>query len=245
MESQLAGIQWIEFNETASSEKFDQLADVLRRLIGGASLQEAASGAAIARESTIPALADTTLPKESPGSRRLLGGLKKSSSVNPIAIGGLIISGVVTTFGLDVADQDFVNAELKWLFQAADHLLKVRAGEIGVDRPVAVAVPDTAEQSSQVNNRLLSASLASVFAPQVERIFGRIKSHLDNLNLALTQEVQLGDAGKFDVALQYRLKTQRLDIVEKDLRELVVLMEQAYGVRMTAPDQLSSFLKAE
>jgi len=243
MEYQLAGIQWIEFNEAASPEKFEQLADVLRRLIGGASLQEAARGTAIARESNIPALTDTAAPpKESPGGRRL--GLKRPSSVNPMAIGGLIISGVVTTFGLDVGDQDFVNAELKWLFQAADHLLKIRAGEIGADQPVAVAIPDTAVQSSQANNRLLNISLASAFAPQVERIFGRIKTHLDNLNLALAQEVQLGEAGKFDSALQFRLKNQRLDIVEKDLRELAALIEQAYGVRVTAPDELSSFLKA-
>jgi hypothetical protein len=243
MEYQLAGIQWIEFNETASPEKFEQLANVLRRIIGGESMQEAARGTAIARESNIPTLTDTRPPKESSGSRRL--GLKRPSSVNPMAIGSLVISGVVTTFGLDVEGQDLVNAELKWLFQAADHLLKIRSGEIGADQPVAVAIPDTAVPSSQANNRLLNVSLASVFAPQVERIFGRIKTHLDNLNLALTQEVQLGEAGKFDSALQFRLKNQRLDIVEKDLRELAALIEQAYGVRVTAPDELSSFLKAE
>jgi hypothetical protein len=244
MEYQLAGIQWIEFNEDANIQKFDQLADVIRRLIGGASMAEATSGAEIAKESNIPAIQEAVpLPQESPGGRRLLGGLKKASTINPVAIGGLVISGVVTTFGIDVSDQDFVNGELKWLFYAADHLLKIQAGEAEIHQPVPVTIPLTAERSPQTNNQVLSASLASAFGPQVEKIFTRIKTHLDNLNLALAQEVQLGEAGRFDQALQYRLKNQRLDIVEKDLRELAVLMEQAYGVLVTVPDQLSQFLK--
>jgi hypothetical protein len=56
------------------------------------------------------------------------------------------------------------------------------------------------------------------------------------------REVQLGEAGKTDMELQSRLRGQRLDIVE-NLRELASLMEQAYGVLISSPDQLAEFLK--
>jgi hypothetical protein len=234
MEYQLAGIQWIDFNEMVSQEKFVQLADVAKRLIGGASMSEAVSGKAIARESTIPAI-----PAEIPapaGEERKLGGLKKKGSgLNPIAIGGLVISGVVTTFGLDTADQDLVNGELKWLFNAADHLLQVGAGQVGPNQPIA-------QLPNSPTPQRLSLTLASAFGPQVEKILSRIKNHLDNLNLALMREVQLGEAGKTDMELQSRLRGQRLDIVE-NLRELASLMEQAYGVLISSPDQLAEFLK--
>ncbi|RME50781.1 MAG: toll/interleukin-1 receptor domain-containing protein, partial [Caldilineae bacterium] len=40
----LAGIQWLDFHEIASQEHFDELADVLKRLLGGESIAEAAAG---------------------------------------------------------------------------------------------------------------------------------------------------------------------------------------------------------
>jgi hypothetical protein len=243
MEYQLAGIQWIEFNEAASPEKSEQLADVLKRLIGGASMNEAVSGKEIARVSTIPALPTQSLAAAEP--TRKLGGFKRvTPSISPIAIGGLLISGVVTTFGLDVEDQDLVNDELKWLFNAADHLLQIRAGQVGPNQPVPVAIPAQAKKSPQTNNHLLNPALATAFGAQIENILSRIKNHLDNLNLALAREVELGQAGKTDSELQFRLRGQRLDIVEKDLRALAVLMEQAYGVLVTSPDQLVEFLNA-
>jgi hypothetical protein len=243
IEYQLAGIQWVEFNEATSPAKFEQLADVVKRLSGGASMTEAVSGKAIARESPIPAIPVESLAAAEP--IRKLGGFKRATpKISPIAIGGLLISGVVTTFGLDVEDQDLVNAELKWLFSAADHLLQVRAGQVGPTQPVPAAIPAQAKRSAEANNHLLNLSLAAAFGAQIENILSRIKNHLDNLNLALAREVELGQAGKTDSELQFRLRGQRLDIVEKDLRALAVLMEQAYGVLVASPDQLVEFLKA-
>jgi serine/threonine-protein kinase len=90
MEYQLAGIQWMEFKEDASADKFSQLAAVLNRLLGGATMTEAAGAAAIARESTIPPVVEAT-PKADGGPR--LGGLKKKQTVSPLSLGGSVISG--------------------------------------------------------------------------------------------------------------------------------------------------------
>ena len=240
MEYQLAGIQWIEFNENASKENFEELADVLSRLLGGSSMTEATSGKQTAKESTIPvveqAVADTG---------RRLGGLKKKPQVSPVALGGSVVSSVVTTFGLDVQDQDFVNGELKWLFSAADNFLKVRRNEIDRSQRIAISIPPNATRSNpQADNCLLSSVDdfdLQIWEGQVESAFKRINTHLRNLDILLDQEAKKGDAGKGDVYLQNQIKGARLDIV-KILQELAQLMNQAYGILVTSPDQLVQFL---
>ena len=213
MEYQLAGIQWIDFKETASTENFNEMADVLRRLVGGASLTEATTDKPIAK-ATIPAI-----PKEEPvtAGPRQLGGLKKKPTLSPMAIGGSVISGVVTTFGLDTADQDFVNLELKWLFSAADNFLKIRRGEINRSQPIAVPIPADAQRQPQANNQLLSTVddfYTQMWEGQIDSGFKRIDTHLKNLNILLDQEARKGDAGKGDVYLQNQIKGARIDIVE-------------------------------
>jgi hypothetical protein len=240
MEYQLAGIQWIDFNETASQENFKELADVLGRLVGGASLTEATTDKPIAKESTIPAI-----PTEEPAAGpRQLGGLKKKQTVSPIALGGSVISSVVTTFGLDTSDQDFVNGELKWLFYAADNFLKIRRGEINRSQAIAVDIPSNAQRQPQANNQLLSTVDdfdLQIWEGQIESGFKRIDTHLRNLNILLDQETRKGDAGKGDVYLQNQIKGSRIDIV-KILQEMAQLMNQAYGVLVTSPDQLIQLL---
>lgn len=240
MEYQLAGIQWMDFKETASTENFNQLADVLNRLVGGASLTEATTDKAIAKESTIPAI-----PKENAaaptGGLVLTLGTKKA--VSSIALGGAVISSVVTQFGLDTGSQDAVNRELKWLFGATDNFLKIRKNEIKRDQPISVDIPPTA-QPPQASNTLLSSLNdfdLQLWEGQLESMLTRIKTYLRNLDILLDRLAKMGDAGKGDVYLQNQIREGRLDIV-KILKDMAQLMNQAYGVLVTSPNQLIELL---
>ncbi len=244
----LAGIQWVDFNETVSDENFNELADIVNRLIGGSSMAEATTGKQAIKESTIPAIekepAPTTDGGRKLGGRRKLGGLKKKQTVSPIAIGGSVISSVVTTFGLGIEDQDFVNGELKWLFSAADNFLKVRQGDTDRNQPVAASIPDDAERGPQANNQLLATVDdfdMQIWEGQIESGFKRINTHLRNLNILLDQEAFKGEAGKADVYLQNQIKSGRIEIV-KVLQEMAQLINQAYGILITSPDQLIELL---
>ncbi len=241
MEYQLAGIQWMEFKEVASQENFEALADVLRRLMGGATMAEASSNKAMAKESTIPALPQAEI---APAGPRQLGGLKKKQTVSPIAVGGAVISGVVTTFGLDISDQDFVNTELKWLFSATDNFLKIRRGDITRNQAVAVPIPSDAQRQPQANNQLLNTISdfdMQIWEGQIESSYKRIDTYLKNLNILLDQEAKKGEAGKGDVYLQNQIKSARTEIV-KVLQEMAQLINQAYGVLVTSPNQLIELL---
>jgi len=252
-EYSLAGLQWIDFKEIASQENFDQLADVINRLLGGSSMEEATSDKQTAQAPVVPAIdkgdAQTTVaPADSGrqlgGRRRLGGGLRKKQTVSPIALGGMVISSVVTTFGLEVEEQDFVNKELKWLFNATDHFLKIRQGEADRNQPVPVAIPEDAERGASANNQLLGNIDdfdMQLWEGQIESGYKRIDTYLKNLNILLDQEAFKGEAGKGDVYLQNQIKAARLDIV-KILKEEAQLMDQAYGILVTSPDQLMEFL---
>jgi hypothetical protein len=240
----LAGIQWLDFEETASAQNFDELAGVVNRLIGGASLAEAAGDTQVAKEALVPAV-DKGEAAPQPGGPRRLGGLKKKPGASPMAVGGRVISGVVTTFGLDVADQDFVNAELKWLFSAADNFLSIRRGEIGRNQPVATSIPPEAQHPSDSANRLLPAIDdfdMQLWEGQLESGLKRITIHLKNLDILLEQEAKKGEAGQGDVYLQNQIKGAREEII-KILRELAQLMNQAYGILVTSPNQMIDLLE--
>jgi hypothetical protein len=246
-EYSLAGLQWIDFKETASAENFDQLADVINRLLGGSSMEEATSDKQVAQEPAVPAIdkGDTKPAEEKRvGGRRRLGGLKKKQTISPVALGGMVISSVVTTFGLEVEEQDFVNGELKWLFSATDHFLKIRQGEVDRGQPVPVAIPEDAELNEAANNQLLSNIDdfdMQMWEGQIESGYKRIDTYLKNLNILLDQEAFKGEAGKGDVYLQNQIQAARLDIV-KILQEEAQLMKQAYGILVTSPDQLIELL---
>jgi len=244
MEYQLAGIQWIDFNETASEENLNQLADVVRRLIGGSSMTEATSDKQIAKESTIPALetAEPAAPaKRKIGGKRRLGG--KKQTIQPMAVGAAVISSVVVTFGLG-EDQDWVNEEIKWLFNALDNTLKIRSGDADRNHPIPAPIPDDAEREASADNKLLSTVdefKMQIWEGQIESGLKRISTHLKNLNILLEQEAMKGEAGKGDVYLQNQIRSGRLEIV-KVTQEMAGLMGQAYGILVTSPDQLIEML---
>ena len=237
----LAGIQWIDFHETASQEHFDELADVLKRLLGGESIAQATAGKQTATPSPIPAIAKEPPPATG---RRRLGKLKQKQTVSPVALGGMVIAGVVTSFGLDVEDQDFVNGELKWLFHAADHFLQIRRGEQSRSDPIPVPPPPDAERAPNADNRLLPSLDdfdLQMWEGQIEAAFKRIRIRLKNLDILLEREAFKGEAGKGDVYLQNQIRSERLNIV-KTLQELAHLMKQAYGIFVSSPDELLELL---
>jgi hypothetical protein len=248
-EYSLAGLQWIDFKETASQENFDQLADVVKQLIGGSSMDEATSETQIAKESTIKGIqkeapAAEVKPKAGPPR---LG--KAKSKIDPIAIGYQVISSVVTTtFDLDTDQQDYVNGELKWLFNASNHLLQIRAGEVGVGDPVPVELPPYAEvlpDAKGKENQVLhpSESAIKLKAREVETIFDRIKKNLNNLNKLLEREVDLGENAVTDLNLQTEIKGKRVAIINGELKQLAKSMELTYGIRLTGPTQLIELME--
>jgi len=231
MEYQLAGIQWIEFNQTSSPEKFDQLADVLQRLIGGASMDEAAGDKTISKESPIPAKETKEKPTSPEGPLLLdLGGTTGS---NPIEVGGAVIASVVTRFGLTAQNQDVINKELKWLFYAVDNFLHHRAKAIQVD------IPPTASPANP-NNKLLDSLdefYLGLWKSQLEGKIDLIQTHLRNLDILLKQQAE----GRNDLAVKNDIRNERIDIV-KNIQEMAEIIHQAYGTHVTSPDQLLKWL---
>ncbi|GAB4429908.1 MAG: hypothetical protein Kow0031_10570 [Anaerolineae bacterium] len=234
MEYQLAGIQWIEFNQNTSPEKFEQLASALRRLMGGASLPEAVAGTPAAAEAAIPAPPETAPP---PPQKRSLLQLEREQTVSSTAVGGAVISGVVTTLGLKSGSQDLLNGDLKWLFAAADHFLRVQQNPALRGQPIGVAVPDRPETNVAMLATIDDFDL-QIWRGQVESALKRIKIHLDSLDILLVREAK----GDPSIHLQTSIKDRRLEIV-KILRELAEIMKQAYGVSVDSPNQLLQILQ--
>ncbi|MEM7344306.1 MAG: toll/interleukin-1 receptor domain-containing protein [Chloroflexota bacterium] len=247
MEYQLAGIQYIDFNETASDENLIELTTVVQRLIGGSTLNEATSTITNVVASTI-----TDIPKETEepatstgrqlgGGRRL--GSKKRSQLSPIAIGGLVISSVVTTFGLGQEDQDYVNEELKWLFYAAEHTLKINQGVVDASEPIPLAIPPNAtELSGSKGGVITSPSHAVTQSRLIEQVFDRIQKHLKILARSLSREADLGEQAVNDTMLMAEIRGNRKSIVE-DLKLLADGMAQAYEIRINSPNDLLEFLE--
>ena len=110
---------------------------------------------------------------------------------------------------------------------------------------MSTAIPSTAEQTN-ANNQLLSTLDdfdLQIWEGSVESGFKRIDTYLRNLKILLNQEAFKGEAGKGDVYLQNQINGARVEIV-KVLQEIAQLMNQAYGVLVTSPNQLLDFLAA-
>jgi hypothetical protein len=182
------------------------------------------------------------------------GGLQK-----PTALGEFIISSVIPTFELAAEDQEWVNGEIAWLFSAVDNFLKLRQKMIEVDHPISVSIPSQAQQTPQANNQLLLDNIENMGGDTLEenteltlaawqgKIEGAIKNsqiRLQQLNILLEREAQLGEAGKYNVSLQDRIKGHRSGIVEY-LQTMAEIMNNAYGILVTSPGQLVEFLDGE
>lgn len=186
-------------------------------------------------------------PEVATSTGRTLGKLKKKGGVSSIALGGLVISGIITTLDLDESDKEFVNGEIKWLFAAADHLLKVCRQEIDRKQPISAPIPPDAQKTGQATNRLLShldePALQS-WKGWAEMRLERLNGQLKDLDLLRNQEVSRGMAGRGDLELQNLIREKRLEIV-RTLDELAQLASQAYGILVTSPGQLTQMLEEQ
>jgi hypothetical protein len=184
---------------------------------------------------------------------------------NPIAINGLLLSTLTPLLDLDPADREVLSQELQWLFNAADHFLKFRLGQVGPGQPVAAPVPAGAEKLiPKANNQLLldeiktkvkdwsaSAGFKSLedkvetqlvmWEEELQTSLLALTAYLNYLNGWLDQETRLGQAGKYDERLQSNIKGAQIKIAE-ELQELAALLSQLYGLAVVTPGQLVELL---
>ncbi len=242
----LAGVQYLDFQASASQENFNSLLAVISKVLQGASLAEATAGTQSVRTMDTPAQSvPATASFSGRRSRLSRNRLAQKPVVSAQMTGGLVLARVVTPLTLDVEAQDLVNAELQWLFSAADHLLRVRREDVDRTATVPVAIPPGAERVPAANNAILptvddfSLQLAE---SQVESIIKQINIYIKNLTFELDKEAQLGGAAAANIALMNSIKAQRTAIVERT-QELAKLMQQLYGVTVYSPDELAEFLQ--
>ena len=177
--------------------------------------------------------------------RTLSRSRKRRSGVSAIALGGLLISGIVTKLDLDEADQEFVNGEIEWLFNATDNLLKITRNENDRNQPVAIEMPPDAERSSEADNRLLQNlddDVLHLWKEEVETLLEWINSLLKTLNRLLNQEISRGSAAKSDLDLQNLIRSERIQLIQT-VEQLAGLIKLAYGIYVTSPGQLVEIIE--
>ncbi len=213
--------------------------------------------------------------------------------INPITLGSLVISKVITSLELAPDDKDFISGEVKWLFSAANNyqqiyqaiqaelveekqklresglphewrikemaklLPEIRQKKIEGSQEVGVAIPPDAQKSSGATNRLLNfpdeneltfyfdVREGITYSPlkgEVKSLFDQINSKLQSLDTLLQRETKMGDEGKRNVELQNNIRAGRLRIIVL-LPEVAQLMDEAYGILVTTPDQLVELLE--
>lgn len=230
MQYQLAGTQWIEFNQTATPEKFDELVRAISLFTGKA----------------VPPAAPEEKEPESPTTPVPV--LKRRSKMDAAVTGALVIAGVVTTLELDQTDDfeaettvneesEVVSVELDWVFNAADHLLKIRDRQINPTQPTDEVSAMPPFEFSIPPKKIINPGFARAFAPKIENLLKTINIRLKNLDRLVLREAQLGEAALENLGLQTDLSETRLEIM-KDTKELALLMKKAYGVSVNSPNQL-------
>jgi hypothetical protein len=183
----------------------------------------------------------------------------KQAKEDIMAWGDLVISNVIAYLDLDLEDQDFVNSEVRWLFGAADNLLKICRDEIDRNQPIAVPIPPEAQRLPEANNQLLNKPRDPAFEDikdwhgkietrwqenvkkEIESYLRLIDSYLRRLGLFLEREATLGEASKSNVSLQVEIRHNRIEII-RILQNMAKFMNDAYGILVTSPDQLAEFL---
>lgn len=238
---QLAGIQYLDFKTNASPENLGNLADIVSKLLRGTSIAEAASG-----EPTIEAEGISAKPgaEPEPTRRQARGrgrGRGTAQEVSAVATGIGVMTKVVTRItSLNADEQDAINGELKWLFNAAEQFLKIRRREIDRTTPVPVPIPPEAESSDGANNAVLAGldefSLQMIDS-QIQSIVKQINIYMKNLAFELDKEAQLGGAAASNIALKNSINAQQKSIAERT-QELAKLMQQVYGVLVYGPEDL-------
>ncbi len=176
---------------------------------------------------------------------RSLKRIKKKTVISSIALGGKVISGIVTKLDLEQESADFVNDELKWLFQAGDHLLKICRGDIERVAAIPLAVPPDAEKLAEADNKLLKHiddSILQSWKSWMELRLDWLNARMRELDMLLNEEASQGTAGKSNIDLQNKIRSKRVEIL-RIVEEVAQLLEQAYGIFVTSPGLMIEILE--
>ncbi len=227
----LAGVQWLDFKETASPENFDKLAAVIKKVLG--------QPAETPPPATAPTPADSSARRGRGNTARTVRGT--AQEVSAVATGIGVITKVVTQMScFTTAEQDSINTELKWLFAAAEHFLKVQRGQAARTAAAPVAIPPEAEAEAGGNNAILpnlDDFSIQMIETQIEGIIKQINIYLRNLAIELEKQAMLGGAAAANLALINSISLQQKSIAERTL-ELAKLMQQVYGVKVYGPEDI-------
>ncbi|MCK6627277.1 MAG: toll/interleukin-1 receptor domain-containing protein [Anaerolineae bacterium] len=234
---QLAGTQYISFDGTPSEENFNKVYHVVDKLLGGSGVAEAAAG-----EKAIQAPGVTDQPAASTAPTASSGRPRRGTApeVGVIAAGIGVMSKVVDQIGgFTPAEKDANNEELKWLFVAADHFLKIRRGEVQRTVGVPVETPAEATTTQTTKNAVLLPSVddfsMQMIDSQIQSIIKQINIYMKNLAFELDKQAQLGGQAGSNIALKNSIDAQQKAIIERT-QELANLMQQIYGVKVYAPE---------
>ena len=239
---QLAGIQYFEFDEEASKEKFDRLTAILNKLLGGASLAEAAPNEAVFQAEGVAAPQPAVGPARR--GRRRRGNAQKEGI---IAAGTLVMTKVVAQLNdFTSEEQDAINQELKWLFVAAEHFSKIRRGEVDAAAPVPVPIPPEAERTApNANNALLpdvDDFTIQLIEGEINSLVKQIIIYSRNLTIELNKQAMLGGEAASNIALLNSIKAQQRGMIERT-QDLARTMKQVYGVLVYGPEDVLDVLK--
>lgn len=217
MKYQLVGIQYFDFDRNDSPEKFSQLAQALHTVLNS--------------------------PR---GKSQHLSTWKPRATDAADKYGRLVIARVVTPLAMNIVAQDKINADLHWLFSAAEHFIHIRRGVVSAEAPVPVPIPAGAKKHPRANNRLMpgiddfSLRLAE---SRLVSLFKQLNIYLQNLTFELERETQRGGTVESNIILQNSIKAQRQIIVER-IRRIARIVRDLYGVQISGADTLANYLDA-
>lgn len=237
---QLAGTQYVSFHGETSEDNFNKAVTVVNKLLGGAAIADAAAG-----EQVIKAPGITDKPAQTPQASSGRPPRQRPSTgqeVSAIATGIGVMTKVVNRIkGFTDIQQDENNEELKWLFNAAEHFLKVRRGEIERTTPLSVKTPPKPFDYYKIENAVIQSNLDDfsfqMIESQVQGIIKQINIYMRNLAFELDKEAQLGGQAASNIALMNSINAQQKAILDRT-QELAQLMEQVFGIIVYAPDNM-------
>ena len=186
-----------------------------------------------------------TSPQTTRGQGRMLKGRRPKRE--PLILLQKVTTEIILPLRLEGDDQRFVESELRWLFEALDHLYQIERGTQSLTASVSVPIPETAERTATADNTVLpryrhADQVRQVVLELIEPDLTSIHDHLKNLSLLQQQETAGGAAAQIDLNLLNQLRQQRLAMARL-LPQLAVTAEHVYGVKVTAPKELVEYME--
>ncbi|MEM7344519.1 MAG: hypothetical protein AAF485_09760, partial [Chloroflexota bacterium] len=184
------------------------------------------------------------------------------SGIDPIALSGLLIVNLVSPLNLQQEDQDFIEQELQWLFNAIDMLLShhhqlKKTGTLDYSQTVSSPIPNRAQLlTPNANNRLLPTPLKMHGLSTTEEVLDylwhrKIKRRLADIDKKLSQLSTLfkrataqGQAAKENDVLNETIRDEQLELINLS-KKLSNIASEAFGIQITAPNHLQNWLEKQ